>query len=142
MTLTIDFTPIEQERVAVAARQKGLAPAEFIKRLVTENLPPVADGTSAMKQATDVEENIRAMDAFAETNHGLPTLRDKAFDRENLYDERTSVQQERDPELVARVKAVRDKYAHTAKTSGSEELHRERQRDKEKEEAQIKGFQP
>jgi len=31
------------------------------------------------------EERIRQMDAFAETNRGLPCLPDEAFDRENLY---------------------------------------------------------
>ncbi len=141
MTLTIDLTPSEQERVAVAARRKGLAPAKFIKELVTENPPPVANGIDATPHAVDVEERIRAMDAFAETNRGLPVLPDEAFDCENLYDERTTVRQECDPELVAQVKALRGKYAHTATTSGVEELHRERQRDKEKEEAQVERCQ-
>ena len=48
----------------------------------------------------------------------------------------------RDPDLVARVRAVRGKYAYTVQGSGSGELHRERQRDKAKEEAQIRRDQP
>jgi len=99
MILTIDFTPTEQERVAAAARQKGLDPAAFIKKLIAESLPPVPNATG------DAPRTIR------------------------------------DPELAARVRAVRGKYAHTAKESGSEELHRERQRDKEKDEAQVSGIQ-
>lgn len=31
------------------------------------------------------EERIRQMDAFTETNRGLPSLPDEAFDREALY---------------------------------------------------------
>lgn len=88
MTLTINLTPSEQERVTVAARQKGMAPAEFIKNLVNDSLPPLINGADAALQAVDVEEKIRAMNAFAETNRGLPILPDEAFDRENLYDER------------------------------------------------------
>jgi len=48
----------------------------------------------------------------------------------------------RDPELVARVRSVRGKYARTDGVSGSEELHQERQRDKAREEAKITGCQP
>jgi hypothetical protein len=44
-------------------------------------------------------------------------------------------QDERDPELVARVKSIRGKYAHLGVTT--EDLHRERQADKEKEERRI-----
>lgn len=50
--------------------------------------------------------------------------------------------EQRDPELVARVKSVRGKYAHTAASLGTEELHEERQRDKAKEEARIQGYRP
>ena len=47
---------------------------------------------------------------------------------------------ERDPTLVARVRSIRGKFAHTAgDTLASEQLHRERQTDKEKEERLIQG---
>lgn len=87
MTLIIDLTPNEQERVAVAARQKGLDPAEFVKTLVTASLPIVPNSADAPSQVMMVEEKIQAMDAFAEKNRGLPILPDEAFDRSNLYDE-------------------------------------------------------
>ncbi len=77
------------------------------------------------------------MDAFAETNQTLPILPGEAFDRSTNGE---NAARERDPELVARVNAIRGKYAHVGATV--EDLHRERQRDKEKEEAQIRGYQP
>lgn len=86
MTLTIDLTPMEQERVTAAARQKGLEPAEFIRKLVTDSLPSVTNGAGTAPQGMTVEEKIRAMDAFAETNRKFPILPPEAFDRENLYE--------------------------------------------------------
>jgi hypothetical protein len=43
----------------------------------------------------------------------------------------------RDPELVARVKSIRGKFARTGGGLASEALHHERQVDKEKEEQQV-----
>lgn len=40
MTLTIDLSPAEQARLTAAARQKGVAPAELARELVTSHLPP------------------------------------------------------------------------------------------------------
>lgn len=40
MTLTIELTPTEETQLTAAARQAGLAPAVFARRLVTEHLPP------------------------------------------------------------------------------------------------------
>jgi hypothetical protein len=44
MTLTIDLTPSEQARLAAAAPQEGILPAELARRLVSEHLPPPAEG--------------------------------------------------------------------------------------------------
>jgi hypothetical protein len=52
----------------------------------------------------------------------------------------TSTNHERDPELVARVRRLRGKFA--ALTVHAEDLHRERHGDKEKEERQIQGHNP
>ncbi len=41
--------------------------------------------TSRYRADLTPAERIQQMDAFAETNRGLPTLPDEAFDRENLY---------------------------------------------------------
>lgn len=48
---------------------------------------PALDMPTESRYRADLapEERIRLMDAFAETNRGLPTLPDEAFDRENLY---------------------------------------------------------
>jgi hypothetical protein len=50
--------------------------------IVPDPNPP---GASRYKADLTAEERIRQMDAFAETNRGLPSLPDEAFDRENLY---------------------------------------------------------
>jgi hypothetical protein len=39
--MRIDLTPTEEARLAAAARQTGLTPAELVKRLAFENLPDV-----------------------------------------------------------------------------------------------------
>jgi hypothetical protein len=44
-----------------------------------------------------------------------------------------------DPELVAKVKSLRGKFAHTLTGSAIEALHRERQKDKEREEHRVLG---
>lgn len=40
MSMTIDFSPQEEATLAAAARQAGIAPAEFIRKVVKEYLPP------------------------------------------------------------------------------------------------------
>ncbi len=40
MTVIIDLTPAEEARLAAAARNAGLAPAEAARKLVTDHLPP------------------------------------------------------------------------------------------------------
>jgi hypothetical protein len=52
------------------------------------------------------------------------------------------VRQERNPELVARVKSIRGRFKHTGGVLASEELHRERQADKAKEEQKAERFAP
>lgn len=40
MTLHIDISPHDEARLIAAARQKGVDVPTYIKKLVTENLPP------------------------------------------------------------------------------------------------------
>jgi hypothetical protein len=54
----------------------------------------------------------------------------------------TPREQERDPDLVARVKKIRGKFARSGEPLASDALHRERQSDKEQEERQISGHKP
>ena len=91
MSLTIELTAEQEARLAAAARDRGLAPAELAQKLLTEQLPELA-GVNGERP-------------------GSP---------------------ERDPELLARVRSIRGKYAYLGVTT--EELHRERQADKEREE--------
>jgi hypothetical protein len=49
---------------------------------------------------------------------------------------------ERDPMVVAAVKRIRGKFAHTAASAATEALHRERQADKVREERQLKDTRP
>lgn len=49
---------------------------------------------------------------------------------------------EREPDLVARVKSIRGKFARDGEIRASEELHRERQADKEKEEQHVWAPEP
>src|SRR5437016_14666341 len=45
MTLTLELDPNEEVRLAAAARQEGLAPAELARRLVVEHLPSVTENS-------------------------------------------------------------------------------------------------
>ena len=39
--IALDLTPTEEARISTVARQTGLAPADYVKKLVQEHLPPV-----------------------------------------------------------------------------------------------------
>lgn len=39
--IALDLTPTEEARISTVARQTGLAPAEYVKKLVQEHLPPL-----------------------------------------------------------------------------------------------------
>ena len=76
MTLTIDFSPTEEEQLAVAARQEGLEPAVLVKKLVNDHLPellpPPQDPTLALFAQWERED--AAMTA-EEKRFWLSTLR-------------------------------------------------------------------
>jgi hypothetical protein len=68
MTLTIDLTPIEEERLAAAARQAGLAPVTFLKKYV-DSLPLkkiVASKNEEFKKQTQ----LRGLGMFAHVPGG------------------------------------------------------------------------
>jgi len=101
MSITVEFTPDEQRRLAKAARKRGLDPAEFVKRLVTDNITESANndrrGRFEIRPGVDPnhfyftatrEEFNAALNEIAQRNRNLPVLPDSAFDRENLYEER------------------------------------------------------
>jgi len=41
------LTPAEELRLRVAAQQRGIAPAELVRKLLTEHLPPAHDENAA-----------------------------------------------------------------------------------------------
>lgn len=43
MTFTVELTPIEEARLLAGARQRGIAPQDFLKNLVVEHLPSTSD---------------------------------------------------------------------------------------------------
>jgi hypothetical protein len=45
MTFTIDLTPAEEAQLVAAAKQEGLEPEAFLKKLVTDHLPLHTDKT-------------------------------------------------------------------------------------------------
>ena len=47
MTLIIDLSPAEEVRLRAAAQQEGIAPAELVRKLVREHLPPAHDENAA-----------------------------------------------------------------------------------------------
>ena len=86
--ITLDLTPTEEARIYTVALQTGLDPAEYIKRLVKEHLPPVQIAASVRdeenaaaiaqlqawlkEEATDDPEEIRK--AEAEVNELMESL--------------------------------------------------------------------
>ena len=51
MTLTIELTPEEESRLQALAQQKGIHPAEYARKLVTEQLPAL-EGKAAENAAS------------------------------------------------------------------------------------------
>lgn len=47
MSMTIDFSPQEEATLAAAAQQAGIAPPEFVRKVVQEHLPAPASVNGA-----------------------------------------------------------------------------------------------
>ena len=78
--IALDLSPTEEARISTVARQTGLAPAEYVKKLVQEHLPTVSPAPALVideenaaaiaylkrriaEEATDDPEEIRKADA-------------------------------------------------------------------------------
>lgn len=69
MTLTLDLTREEETRLAAAARERGTAPAEVLKRLMREHLPPVREAPVPNEKAlATLREITRLKEGMAETD--------------------------------------------------------------------------
>ena len=76
MTLTINLTREEEERLHAAARKEGIDPAELVRKLVTAHLPPAYDENAASiallqswlaEDTTDDPEEMRKAQEELET---------------------------------------------------------------------------
>jgi hypothetical protein len=84
MTLTLELSPEEESRLALASRLHGTDPATYAKQLVTEHLPPLEteagdfDGRSVYEVfghlfggveglPSDLSTNPKYMEGFGET---------------------------------------------------------------------------
>ena len=65
MTLTLDLTR-EETRLTVAARERGTAPAEIVRRLMPEHLPPVREAPVPNEKALATLRDI------AKLKEGMP----------------------------------------------------------------------
>src|SRR5437773_2687352 len=74
MSLTIDLDPTDEARLAAAAKQEGLAPAELVRRVLAEHLPPLAEGapeedpTLALFRQWGAEDRKRTPDEVSKEN--------------------------------------------------------------------------
>ena len=76
--ITLDFTPAEEARVAATAQQIGLAPAEYAKKLVQENLPP-AHGETEVQVSARKSAAIALLESWIEA---APTNPDETHQAE------------------------------------------------------------
>ena len=56
MTVIIDLTPIEEAQLSAAAKETGLDPTEFVKKLVRDHLPVLPLDKTDNKVDYEVEE--------------------------------------------------------------------------------------
>ena len=66
MTLTLDLTREEEDRLSAAAREQGAAPAEVLRTLMRQHLPPVG----AMPPPN--EEALATLRDIAKLKEGMP----------------------------------------------------------------------
>ena len=69
MTLTIDLTPAEEARLAAAVRRTGAEPADVMRKLVTEHLPPAeTEGDARNAASISLLQSWLAEDATDDSN--------------------------------------------------------------------------
>jgi hypothetical protein len=74
MTLMIELSPDEQARLAAAAKQEGVAPAELARKVLTDHLPPLGaepqpeDPTLALFRQWAEEDATRTPEEAAQEN--------------------------------------------------------------------------
>jgi hypothetical protein len=87
MTLTLEVTPELETRLREEAAKQGISAEEYARILLEEQL---LNGPSPMQRGNTPQERKRRLSEWIESNRGLPTLPDEAFQRASFYDERGS----------------------------------------------------
>lgn len=64
--ITLDLTPTEEAQISTTARQIGLPPADYIKKLVKENLPPAPAEPKALQISARNAAAISQLQAWKE----------------------------------------------------------------------------
>jgi hypothetical protein len=85
MTLTIDLTPVLEEKLRSESAREGVAAEEFALRVLEERLFHGEEGAST--RATDAEARLRAFDEWVGGHAGrsAPPLTDEAVGRDSIY---------------------------------------------------------
>jgi hypothetical protein len=56
MSLTIEFSPAEEARLAAIARREGLASADLVRKVVAEHLAPDPHGEGTPEEADEANQ--------------------------------------------------------------------------------------
>ena len=120
MTLTIELTPAQEACLSTAAQQQGLDPQTLAHQFVIQHLPDEFNTRAEAAGTTSYSPNSPVSSPLQVTNG------------KSVHQE--PVQAGRDPERVARVRSARGILAHLGQELASEQLHRERQADRLREE--------
>jgi len=86
MTLTLNVTPELETRLREEAARKGIPAEEYARMLLEEQLLTGPQPTE--RGNFTPQDRKRKLSHWIESNRGLPTLSDEAFQRASFYDER------------------------------------------------------
>ena len=80
MTVTIDLRPEIEAGLAVLAAEQGMSLAQYVRRLLEEQVPGQTT-LSPAERATTWRESVKGLPV-------TPPLSDQAISRESIYDSR------------------------------------------------------
>jgi hypothetical protein len=84
MTILVELDPETEARLTAQAIRRGIAPEQYAREFLRENLPHYATGTGILKPG-DVDEMTKVMTAGSEN---LPILPPEVNNRESYYEDR------------------------------------------------------
>ena len=82
--ITLDLNPTEEAQIAIIARQIGLPPADYIKKLVKENLPPVPPPAAPVIDAENAAAIALLQSWIAEAPTDPEEIRQAATERDEF----------------------------------------------------------